>query len=86
MDKFNAMLQDIDTEYENVHYIDLRSVIQPDDWSNEIHPKQYKFREIATIFKDNIRSWVPNPNEVWKAGMSLNGFENEEKSKKRDTK
>jgi len=47
VDLFNDMLQDLDNEIENFHYIDLRPFICDKDWRDELHLKSSAYRLAA---------------------------------------
>jgi hypothetical protein len=45
--RFNQMLAELAIEHRNFHYVDVRGEIGPDDWVNELHPKNSAFRRAA---------------------------------------
>jgi GDSL-like Lipase/Acylhydrolase family len=48
IDKFNDMLKGFAQTHRNVHFVDLRSLIDPDrDWANELHLKNNAFARVA---------------------------------------
>ena len=52
IDRFNDMLSELEQEYPEVAYLDLRGSL-PDrleDWANELHPKNAGFAKIAEKF------------------------------------
>jgi lysophospholipase L1-like esterase len=55
IDRFNDMLKDLQTKFENVHYVDLRGTLSTagnyqDDWDNELHPTEEGFKKITSKF------------------------------------
>jgi hypothetical protein len=58
IDKFNAMLMNLPTDFPNVHYLDLRgtlSTVLAGDaykqvWGNELHPTEDGFSLVAAKF------------------------------------
>ena len=50
IDLFNNMLQELDNEHENFHFVDLRYVIDDDDWRDELHLKSSAFRLVSDQF------------------------------------
>jgi hypothetical protein len=58
LDAFNEMLEGIasDTKYAAiVHYLDLRPLIQENDWRDELHLKSDVYAEVADQFAHEIR-------------------------------
>jgi len=56
IDMFNEMLQQLDQENQRFHYIDLRGLIQREDWVNELHLYNFAYRRVAGIFHDLIQA------------------------------
>lgn len=62
IDRFNAMLIDVESELEHIHHIDLRPVLSNalesyrDDWANELHPKKHGFKALASVMAQRIES------------------------------
>jgi hypothetical protein len=50
IDKLNEVLDALAVDHGNFHKIDLRGVLQPDEWLNEIHPTPAGFQKLATRF------------------------------------
>ena len=56
----NEMLQCLDNEIDNFHYIDLRPFINDDDWRDELHLKSSAYRLAADQFDLAISNVYPN--------------------------
>jgi lysophospholipase L1-like esterase len=55
IDSLNEMLINLSNKYcNNVHFIDLRRIIEPNDWENELHPTAKGFKKIADEFEKKI--------------------------------
>ncbi len=54
IDMFNEKLSDLSSRYNNVSYINLRGVIKPYQWHDEIHPDELGFQQIAILFENEI--------------------------------
>lgn len=54
IDKFNDMLVAIALQYPNVHYIDLRPIIQDEDWANELHLTVKGYAKVAQEFTRQV--------------------------------
>lgn len=54
VDMFNDMLQELDNQHDIFHHIDLRPLIEPEGWANEIHPYSGVFGDIAKKFDEAI--------------------------------
>ncbi len=51
MDQFNLALAKVAAEFpEQVHYINLRGIVRDDQWSDEIHPDDNGFQDVAQRF------------------------------------
>ena len=58
IDRFNGLLQELDDENDNFHYIDLRPHITDDDWTNELHLYNSAYRRVAERFHEKIQQFV----------------------------
>lgn len=59
IDKFNAMLERLDQDHSNVHYVDLRNLIDPDrDWVNELHLRNSAFARVAQRINEVIQDII----------------------------
>ena len=58
IDRFNEMLQELDDEDDNFHYIDLRPYISDSDWTNELHLYNNAYRRMAERFHEKIQQFV----------------------------
>jgi hypothetical protein len=58
IDIFNDMLQELDDENDNFHYIDLRPHISDGDWVNELHLYNHAYRRVAERFHEMIQQFV----------------------------
>jgi hypothetical protein len=58
IDRFNGMLQELENEYDNFHYIDLRPHISDGDWTNELHLYNQSYRRVAGRFHEMIQQFV----------------------------
>jgi len=58
IDRFNRMLQEIDDQNDNFHYIDLRPHISDDDWTNELHLYNEAYRRVAERFHEKIQQFM----------------------------
>jgi hypothetical protein len=48
IDRFNDMLDSLQSQYNDIFFhIDLRQMIAPQDWVNELHLKPYKVEDVA---------------------------------------
>jgi len=56
----NEMLQCLDDEIDNFHYIDLRPFINDDDWRDELHLKSSAYRLAADQFDLAINNVYPD--------------------------
>lgn len=58
MDRFNETIRDLSKKYNNVHFIDLRGVVNQDEkyWHDEIHPNDRGFKLVAEKFIAKLRS------------------------------
>lgn len=54
MDAFNNMLEEISNDFSNVHYLDLRNVVDRDNWKDELHPNNDGFKQVSNAFKAKI--------------------------------
>jgi len=55
IDKLNSFLEKIAQEHrQNVHYLDLRDVIQPDDWANELHLTVTGYEKVTEVYTDKL--------------------------------
>jgi len=54
IDNFNNMLAEIASQHGNVHYIDLRPIIQDEDWANELHLTVDGYEKVAKEFTGRI--------------------------------
>jgi hypothetical protein len=59
IDMFNEMLYELakSDEHGRLHYLDLRSYIGRDDWTNELHLTDKAFARVADIFAEEIKKW-----------------------------
>jgi lysophospholipase L1-like esterase len=51
---FNELLSQLDQEFKQVHYINLRGTMKGQSWHDEIHPTSAGFRVLAAKFKAKI--------------------------------
>jgi hypothetical protein len=57
IDRFNAMLADLDQQHANFHHIDLRDLVNPDtDWANELHLRNSAFARVAQRINEKIQA------------------------------
>lgn len=56
IDHINQTLARVAAQFPKVKYLDLRNVISPDGWFDELHPLNKGFGDIASIFVDEIFS------------------------------
>jgi hypothetical protein len=57
IDHFNAKLSAVASEFERVHYLDLRGLNRDKKlWYDEIHPNSDGFKDIAEKFRKKIRA------------------------------
>lgn len=61
IDNFNDLLADIASQDSNVHYIDLRPVIQDQDWANELHLNVDGYEKVAKEFTQRINQVFSRP-------------------------
>jgi hypothetical protein len=54
IDSFNEMLAEIANRHSNVHYIDLRPIIDDEDWANELHLTVNGYEKVAREFIQQI--------------------------------
>lgn len=56
IDRFNAMLDRLATAFPGkVHHLDLRPLVGPDDWTNELHLYNDAYARVAAHFDQKIR-------------------------------
>jgi hypothetical protein len=58
IDQFNIMLSQLDSEIDEFHYIDLRSVINDEDWVNELHLSSDGYKKVAGLFDNEIKKYL----------------------------
>ena len=51
IDEFNDLLNNLSEQYEKVVYLDMRNVIESDEWYDEIHPNDSGYKKIANSFE-----------------------------------
>jgi lysophospholipase L1-like esterase len=51
---FNELLSQLDQEFKQVHYINLRGTMKGQSWHDEIHPTSAGFKVLAEKFKEKI--------------------------------
>jgi lysophospholipase L1-like esterase len=62
IDALNIVLANLAAKYSgNVHHIDLRSIIQPSDWDNELHLTAKGFQKVADEFESEIKNVFSKP-------------------------
>jgi len=54
IDEFNISLEEISKEYPKVKYLNLRGVINRDEWYDEIHPNDQGYWKVANKFLNEI--------------------------------
>ncbi|MFY0686247.1 MAG: hypothetical protein JXQ90_03730 [Cyclobacteriaceae bacterium] len=54
MDSFYEMLEKLKSEHKNIHIVDNRNEVAPNEWNDELHPKNYGFMKIAQNFHNVI--------------------------------
>jgi len=59
IDLYNEMLDSLDRQYRNFHHIDLRSIINDDDWRDELHLRSSAYRASSDKFDHAIRQIYP---------------------------
>jgi hypothetical protein len=52
------MLQVLDDENDNFHYLDLRPHISDSDWTNELHLYNQDYRRVAERFHEKIQQFI----------------------------
>lgn len=51
MDQFNEQMEALAAEFPGqVHYLNLRSIVRDDQWSDEIHPNDDGFQDVSQRF------------------------------------
>jgi len=59
MDRFNDMLQKLQKEFKNVHYVDCRNTMRTwASWHDELHPKNAGYKKVAKKMEAKIRAVV----------------------------
>lgn len=58
IDLFNRMLESLEQQHPQFHYLDLRSEVGDADWVNELHVSNSCYRRIARIFDQAIQAHV----------------------------
>ncbi len=57
IDRFNDMLQTLDQNYSQFHYVDLRDMLDPDnDWVDELHLRNSAYARVAERIHQQIQS------------------------------
>jgi metacaspase-1 len=64
MDGFNQRLLATSGPFEKVHYLDLRNIVQPNEWYDEIHPTDEGYQRVSLRFIQKIASLVQNAATV----------------------
>ena len=59
IDAFNAMQVRIAADTPDVHHVDVRGLLNDDDWGNELHPTKDGFMKVATAIEAKLRQVVP---------------------------
>lgn len=61
INKFNSLLEEIAQKHtRNVHYLDLRDVIQPNDWANELHLTVTGYEKVVKVYTDRLLGALSN--------------------------
>lgn len=65
IDLFNDFLKKIANSHPNVHYLDLRNIIKPNDWANELHLTVDGYEKVAREYINHLDSVFPKkaPNK-----------------------
>jgi lysophospholipase L1-like esterase len=58
IDRFNDMLLQLDSEVDKFHYLDLRSIINDEDWVNELHLSSDGYKKVAGLFDSEIKKYL----------------------------
>ncbi|NET37251.1 MAG: hypothetical protein F6K19_35370 [Cyanothece sp. SIO1E1] len=53
--QFNEMLKGVASNYPNVHYLDLRHIIQAGDWANELHLTVKGYEKVAQQYIEKLQ-------------------------------
>jgi lysophospholipase L1-like esterase len=64
MDSFNQRLLATSGPFEKVHYLDLRNIVQPGEWHDEIHPTDEGYQRVSLRFLQKIASLLENATSV----------------------
>lgn len=59
IDRFNTALAATTASFPNVTYIDTRGVVTDSRWSDELHPTDEGYGDVAALFKDAIKAVAP---------------------------
>ncbi len=54
IDTFNTLLEDVTQKHANATYLDMRSLVNRDEWYDEIHPNDEGFAKVAQKFLNAI--------------------------------
>jgi len=54
IDRFNDMLAALAASDSRLHYLDLRPLIGPDDWANELHLRNSAYQRVARLYAERI--------------------------------
>lgn len=57
IDSFNHMIDQVSQEYDLVTHIDLRNVVQKEEWYDEAHPNNEGFQKISEVFLEAINDF-----------------------------
>ena len=60
LDDFSGILREIEKDYDNYTFLDLRNVVgsSANSWYDEIHPKSAGFGRVANVFREAIESFL----------------------------
>ncbi len=45
--------------FANVHHVDVRGLLQTDEWADELHPTNRGYRKVARLFAETLRQALP---------------------------
>ncbi len=54
IDQLNVMLQSVANSYQDVYFLDLRNLINDDDWINELHLNALAYKRVAQVFENKM--------------------------------
>ncbi|MFJ2539635.1 MULTISPECIES: SGNH/GDSL hydrolase family protein [unclassified Pseudomonas] len=75
IDQLNTMLKSVADAHPDVYFIDLRNLINDDDWINELHLNALAYKRMAKQFEDKMDSLLTSKQALVKAQAKTTALE-----------